>query len=71
MSITDVCLAVGCSSLGSFSTRFTALVGETPTAYRSRDHAALATVPGCIVKELTRPIRKPSRIGEARRTALP
>lgn len=71
LSVTEVCLAVGCSSLGSFSARFTQLVGETPSAYRSRDHAELATVPGCIVKELTRPIRKPSRIGEARRVAVP
>ncbi len=66
MSVTEVCLAVGCTSLGSFSARFTQLVGETPTAYRARDHTALASVPGCIAKDLTRPSRKPSRIGEAR-----
>jgi AraC-like DNA-binding protein len=66
MSVTEVCMAVGCTSLGSFSARFTQLVGETPTAYRSRDHGALASVPGCIAKELTRPTRMPSRIGEAR-----
>ena len=65
LSVTDVCLAVGCTSLGSFSARFTEVVGETPTAYRARDHRALARVPGCIAKELTRPSRKPSRIGEA------
>ena len=41
--------AVGCSSLGSFSARFTELVGETPTAYRARDHRGMASVPGCIV----------------------
>ena len=46
MSVTEVCLAVGCTSLGSFSARFTELVGETPTAYRARDHSALASVPG-------------------------
>ncbi len=46
LSVTEVCMAVGCSSLGSFSARFTELVGETPTAYRARDHAALASVPG-------------------------
>jgi AraC-like DNA-binding protein len=57
MSVTEVCTAVGCSSLGSFSARFTELVGETPTAYRVRDHAALAGVPGCIAKDLTRPSR--------------
>jgi AraC-like DNA-binding protein len=66
LSVTDVCLAVGCTSLGSFSARFTHLVGETPTSYRARDHGALATVPGCIAKEATRPSIIPSRIGEAR-----
>jgi AraC-like DNA-binding protein len=59
MSVTEVCMAVGCSSLGSFSARFTELVGETPTAYRARDHSALAGVPGCIARELTRPVRRP------------
>jgi AraC-like DNA-binding protein len=66
MSVSEACVAVGCTSLGSFSARFTQLVGETPTAYRVRDHAALASVPGCIAKDLTRPSRKPSRIGETR-----
>jgi AraC-like DNA-binding protein len=61
LSVTEVCLAVGCTSLGSFSARFTELVGETPTAYRARDHNALADVPGCIAKDLTRPSRKPQR----------
>ena len=65
LSVTEVCMAVGCTSLGSFSARFTQLVGETPTAYRARDHDALARVPGCIAKDLTRPRRTPSRIGEA------
>jgi AraC-like DNA-binding protein len=66
LSVTEVCMAVGCTSLGSFSARFTQLVGETPTAYRARDHGALASVPGCIAKELTRPSRRPHAIGEAR-----
>ena len=66
MSVTQVCLAVGCSSLGSFSARFTELVGATPTAYRTRDHSALASVPGCVARDLTRPSRTPSRIGEAK-----
>jgi AraC-like DNA-binding protein len=65
MSVTDVCMAVGCTSLGSFSARFTELVGQTPTAYRAGDHGALAKVPGCVAKELTRPKRRSSRIGEA------
>jgi AraC-like DNA-binding protein len=53
--VTEVCVAVGCTSLGSFSARFTQLVGETPTAYRARDHGALASVPGCVAKDITRP----------------
>jgi transcriptional regulator GlxA family with amidase domain len=65
LSMTEVCLAVGCISLGSFSARFTELVGQTPTAYRARDHSALARVPGCIAKDLTRPSRKSSRVDSA------
>ena len=62
LSVTDVCFAVGCTSLGSFSSRFTELVGETPSAYRARDHSALASTPGCVAKDITRPSRVPSRI---------
>lgn len=57
LSVTEVCAAVGCTSLGSFSARFTQLVGDTPTAYRDRDHSALARVPGCVARDLTRPSR--------------
>jgi len=64
LSVSEVCMEVGCTSLGSFSARFTRLVGETPTAYRARDHGALAEVPGCIAKDATRPSREPSRNGE-------
>jgi AraC-like DNA-binding protein len=71
VSVTEVCLEVGCTSLGSFSARFTELVGETPTAYRARDHSALAGVPGCVAKDVTRPTRKPIRIGEARAAMAP
>ena len=67
MTVTEVCLSVGCTSLGSFSARFTELVGQTPTAYRARDHTPLETVPGCIAKDLTRPSRNSSRIEEATR----
>jgi AraC-like DNA-binding protein len=70
-SVTEVCMAVGCTSLGSFSARFTELVGETPTAYRARDHSALASVPGCVAKDLTRPTRKSIRIGETHLVAAP
>jgi AraC-like DNA-binding protein len=65
LSVTVVCLEVGCTSLGSFSARFTELVGETPTAYRARDHHGLVGVPGCVAKDATRPSRKQSRIEEA------
>ena len=65
LSVTEVCMAVGCTSLGSFSARFTELVGETPTAYRARDHRALAGLPGCVTREVTRPSREQGRIGEA------
>jgi|SRR5690242_10152185 len=60
LSVTDVCMAVGCTSLGSFSARFTELVGESPSAYRARDHADLADVPACVAKVLTRPARNRS-----------
>jgi AraC-like DNA-binding protein len=60
LSVTEVCFAVGCTSLGSFSARFTEVVGETPTAYRARDHSALASVPGCLARDLTRPTGKPN-----------
>lgn len=56
-SVTEVCMAVGCTSLGSFSSRFTELVGETPSAYRARPHDELRGVPGCIAKAVTRPRR--------------
>ena len=64
LSVTDVCLAVGATSLGSFSARFTEIVGESPSAYRARDHRAGATVPACVAKAWTRPERT-SRNGEA------
>ena len=57
LSVTEVCFAVGCTSLGSFSTRFTELVGESPSAYRGRSHDDGATIPPCVAKIYTRPIR--------------
>ena len=75
LSVTEVCLAVGCTSLGSFSSRFTELVGETPSAYRARDHRAAARR----ARPASRQVvvagrREPSRNGEAaavaRRLAL-
>jgi AraC-like DNA-binding protein len=57
MSVTDACFAVGCSSLGTFSTRFTELVGVSPSTYRRRAGRATAGMPSCEVKRVTRPIR--------------
>ncbi|GED84804.1 helix-turn-helix transcriptional regulator [Streptomyces sp. 6-11-2] len=57
MSVTEVCLAVGCTSLGSFSSRFTELVGETPSAYRARSHDDSAAIPACVARTFTRPRR--------------
>ncbi len=57
LSVTDVCFAVGCSSLGTFSTRFTALVGVPPSFYRRRVAQPTAGMPPCVEKQVTRPIR--------------
>ena len=57
LSVTDVCFAVGCSSLGTFSTRFTELVGMSPSEYRRRAAHATAGVPSCVVKHATKPVR--------------
>jgi transcriptional regulator GlxA family with amidase domain len=64
LSVTEVCFEVGCTSLGSFSTRFTELVGESPSAYRARPHDAGAAIPACYAKIMTRPVRN----GEAKRS---
>ncbi|WP_326625241.1 helix-turn-helix transcriptional regulator [Streptomyces sp. NBC_01762] len=73
LSVTEVCFAVGCTSLGSFSSRFTELVGESPSAYRARRHDQGPALPACIAKIFTRPIRnaEPIRDGEAKHTARP
>jgi AraC-like DNA-binding protein len=57
LSVTEVCFEVGCSSLGTFSTRFTELVGVPPSTYRRRDTGAMAGVAPCVAKQVTRPIR--------------
>lgn len=67
LSVTDVCFAVGCTSLGSFSSRFTELVGASPSAYRARQHDHGAAIPACYAKLFTRPIRN----GEAKPAARP
>lgn len=56
-SVTDACMAVGATSLGSFSSSFTEIVGETPSAYRARPHDAAEAMPLCIARILTRPAR--------------
>ena len=68
MSVTDACFAVGCTSLGSFSSRFTEIVGETPSAYRARNHDDSHSVPSCASMVLSRTRRtrvQPSSIEEA------
>ena len=57
LSVTDVCFEVGCSSLGTFSTRFTELVGESPSVYRVRDHSWMKDLPACLVRAALRPVR--------------
>jgi AraC-like DNA-binding protein len=59
MSVTDACTTVGCTSLGSFSSRFTEIVGQTPSQYRARDHSDLEVVPSCVTMFVTRPQRTP------------
>ena len=67
LSVTEVCFAVGCSSLGTFSTRFTELVGVPPSVYK-REHAGVTEgMPSCVAKQVTRPVRN----REARAAAAP
>ncbi|GAA3218811.1 helix-turn-helix transcriptional regulator [Dactylosporangium siamense] len=68
LSVTEVCFAVGCSSLGTFSTRFTELVGMPPSTYRTRAAGATAGMPPCLAKRVTRPVR--NRDAPAARTRL-
>ncbi|MGY1830772.1 helix-turn-helix transcriptional regulator [Geodermatophilus sp. SYSU D01180] len=57
LSVTEVCFAVGCSSLGTFSTRFTELVGMPPSTYRRLAAESTAGIPACVAKQVTRPVR--------------
>ncbi|HEY0870537.1 MAG TPA: helix-turn-helix transcriptional regulator [Acidothermaceae bacterium] len=57
LSVTEVCFAVGCSSLGTFSTRFTELVGMPPSTYRTQEAGAVQGMVPCVAKQVTRPIR--------------
>ncbi|KAB2351869.1 helix-turn-helix transcriptional regulator [Actinomadura rudentiformis] len=65
LTVTEVCMEVGCTSLGSFSSRFTELVGESPSAYRARDHDEGTAIPACYAKIYTRPVRN----AQAKRTS--
>jgi transcriptional regulator GlxA family with amidase domain len=62
MSVTDTCVTVGCTSLGSFSSRFTEIVGEPPSQYRARDHRDLEVVPSCVSMVALRPRRRRSMV---------
>jgi AraC-like DNA-binding protein len=57
LNVTEVCFAVGCSSLGTFSTRFAELVGVPPSVYRDQERQATAGMPSCVAKQVTRPVR--------------
>ena len=66
VSVTDACFEVGCSSLGTFSTRFTELVGVPPSTYKQQHESAMRGVPACVAKQVTRPLRqRPGRPGAA------
>jgi AraC-like DNA-binding protein len=57
LSVTEVCFAVGSSSLGTFSTRFTELVGMPPSVYKEKAADATEGIPACVSKQISRPIR--------------
>jgi AraC-like DNA-binding protein len=61
-TVTDACITVGCTSLGSFSSRFTEIVGETPSQYRARDHSDSEILPSCVSMIATRPRRHPASV---------
>jgi transcriptional regulator GlxA family with amidase domain len=66
LSVTEVCFAVGCSSLGTFSTRFAELVGVPPSTYKREATGDMAGVPPCVAKQVTRPVRnREAPVGEA------
>jgi AraC-like DNA-binding protein len=69
LSVTEVCFEVGCSSLGTFSTRFTELVGMTPTVYRREAALATAGIPSCLAKQVTKPVRNREAASSGRQLA--
>jgi AraC-like DNA-binding protein len=66
LGVTEVCFTVGCSSLGTFSSRFTELVGMPPSLYRRRTAGATAGMPPCVEKRVTRPVRNREAPGPSR-----
>jgi AraC-like DNA-binding protein len=69
LSVTEVCFAVGCASLGTFSSRFTELVGMPPSVYRRQAVGAMSGIPPCLAKQVTRPIRnREARVTEPQLT---
>lgn len=69
LSVTEVCFAVGCQSLGTFSTRFTELVGMPPSVYRRRAAGDAAGMPSCVVRQVARPVRNREARGSTARLA--
>ncbi len=67
LGVTEVCFTVGCSSLGTFSTRFTELVGMPPSVYRREAGGATTGMPACLAKQVTRPLRLRDRSGSEKR----
>ena len=71
LSVTEVCFTVGCASLGTFSTRFTELVGVSPSVYRQEAAQATAGMPSCVARQVTRPVRTQSIRNEEASTTEP
>jgi AraC-like DNA-binding protein len=67
LSVTDICFAVGCSSLGAFSTRFTEFVGVPPSTSRQRTRGATADMPACVARQVTQPGQESRSAGRGRR----
>jgi AraC-like DNA-binding protein len=65
LSVTEICFAVGFSSLGTFSTRFSELVGVSPTAYRDDPSRSVEGIPPCLAKQITRPVRNREALATA------
>jgi AraC-like DNA-binding protein len=66
LNVTEVCFAVGCSSLGTFSSRFTELVGMPPSSYRHQAAGATAGMPPCVAKQVTKPVRNREALSPSR-----